>query len=148
MYPTRRAQFQVGLGAALISFSAVFVRLSDVGPTMGAFYRVFFGGVCLLIIALVRRQSFWRGFTPLFYIVVSGCALSIDLIFWHRSITYIGPGLATIIGNLQVFILAFAGVFVFKERVSWQFILAIPLACVGMYYLVGFKWGYLSPAFL
>ena len=40
----------VAAGAVLISFSAVFVKLAHVSPTMAGFYRTFFGGIMLLII--------------------------------------------------------------------------------------------------
>ena len=38
----------VAAGAVLISFSAVFVKLAHVSPTMAGFYRTFFGGIMLL----------------------------------------------------------------------------------------------------
>ena len=48
-------------GAIMISFSGVWVKISHVTPTVSAFYRVFFGGVILLVMALVRREVKWRG---------------------------------------------------------------------------------------
>ena len=48
-------------GAIMISFSGVWVKISHVTPTVSAFYRVFFGGIILLVMALVRREVKWQG---------------------------------------------------------------------------------------
>jgi drug/metabolite transporter (DMT)-like permease len=49
--------------------------------------------------------------------------------------------LSTILANFQVFFLAAVGVLVFKERVTWRLAIAIPLAVVGLFLLVGVDWG-------
>ena len=61
---TRQGYIQMAIGAALISFSAVFVRGADVGPIMAGFYRNLFGGIFLLILVLYRREALWRGGRP------------------------------------------------------------------------------------
>ena len=142
---SRLTQTQVGtlqmlVGAVIISFSAVFVRLAHVGPTASGFYRVFFGALFLLAVVLIKRQRLWAGWTPLWLAVAAGILFSADLISWHRSILYVGPGLATILANFQVFFLAAIGVAVFKERVSWRLIFSIPLAVTGLFLLVGVDW--------
>jgi len=139
------AYWQIAFGSILTSFSAVFVRLSHTGPTVDGFYRMLFGGVTLLLIAFYKRSSLWAGWKSFFFLSISGIFLASDLIFWHRSIGIIGPGLATVIGNFQVFVLAFVGVALYKEQVNWKFYAAIPVVFIGMYCLVGFKWEYLSP---
>ncbi len=127
-------------GAVLISFSPVFVRLVSVSPTTSGFYRVFIGGVALAAFILLtgRRFSFsprvWRilGFSAVFF--------SLDLWFWHRSIVYIGPGLATLLANLQVFFMMAAGAIFLGQRPSLVQIIAIPLAVLGLYLIVGTDW--------
>jgi drug/metabolite transporter (DMT)-like permease len=135
---------QLLTGAFLISFSAVFVKLAHVGPTVSGFYRVFWGAAILLPLALVRRDKLWCGRTPFLLALACGVLFSLDLGCWHRSIHYIGPGLATILGNFQVFILAAVGIFIFKEKINWQFVVSLPLAMAGLYLLVGFDWGELG----
>jgi drug/metabolite transporter (DMT)-like permease len=124
-----------------ISFSAVFVKLAHVGPTAAGFYRVFFGAIVLLVVVVARREPLWRGATPMWLAVAAGVFFSADLISWHRSIFYIGPGLSTLLANFQVFFLAIIGVVAFKERITWQFALSIPLAITGLFLLVGVDWG-------
>jgi drug/metabolite transporter (DMT)-like permease len=144
---TQTGTLQMLAGTVLISFSAVFVRLADVGPTTAGFYRMLFGSVLLAAIVLIKRQALWRGWTPLGLVFVAALFFTADLISWHHSIHYVGPGLATILANFQVFTLAIIGVLVFKERVTWRFVVAIPLALAGLFLLVGLDWSILSPEY-
>ena len=48
---------RVTLGAVLISFSAVFVKLARVDPTSISFYRVLFGSVFLAAILAVGKRK-------------------------------------------------------------------------------------------
>lgn len=136
---------RVMLGATMISFSAVLVKLTTIDATTITFYRVFFGGVFLAIVALLRRESF-RGSAKLYgFLLLCGVIFALDLECWHRSISYIGPGLATILANFQVFFLALAGILLFKEPSSWRLWLAIPSAIVGLWLLLGIDASALPP---
>jgi drug/metabolite transporter (DMT)-like permease len=128
------------LGGALISLSAVFVRLADVGPTVSGFYRNLFGAVALFVLIALRAETLWRGWIPFLYALLAAAFFAGDIFFWHRSIHYVGPGLATIMGNGQVFFLAAVGVVVFREKVTVSFVVAIPMSFVGLLMLVGADW--------
>lgn len=134
-------------GGVVISFSAVFVKLVPIGPTATGVYRNLFGGLALLLIVLVRRKSLWRGPGPLGWASLAGVLFAVDIYCWHRSILYIGPGLATIIGNFQVFVLAFVGVMIFREKASWRFFVSIPVAVLGLFLLVGIDWRTLDASY-
>jgi drug/metabolite transporter (DMT)-like permease len=138
---------QMLVGTILISFSAVFVKVSHIGPTMAGFYRMLFGAAFLLVVVLVKREAMWRGWAPLWLAVAAGAFFAGDLISWHRSIHYVGPGLATVLANFQVIFLAVIGVVVFRERATWQFFVSIPLAIAGLFLLVGVDWGSLAPRY-
>jgi drug/metabolite transporter (DMT)-like permease len=69
---------------------------------------------------------------------------ALDLWFWHRSINYIGPGLATLLANFQVFFMLLAGVLLLRQRPSPLQLTAIPLALFGLGMIVGFDWRGLS----
>jgi len=139
--------FQLTLGAVLISFAAVFVRLTSTPPTTDAFYRLLFGGILLLSIALFRRDKLWLDWKTLLFSAITGCLFTLDLVFWHRGIDYVGPGLATIIVNLQAFVLAFVGIYFYGDRIHWKLVMAIPIALIGMYLLVGHGWSQLSESY-
>jgi drug/metabolite transporter (DMT)-like permease len=140
----RSAVLGLAAGSVMISFSAVFVKLAHVGPMGSAFYRVFIGGLALLAIALVTRCNRPRGG----WILPAACGLifALDLGFWHLSIHSIGPGLATVLANFQVFVLAGIGVFFLRERVTGRFLLSIFLALAGIFLLVGPGWAKVSDA--
>lgn len=128
---------RVLLGGILISFSAVFVKLAHVGPSTSAFYRVIFGGMALLLLAFLRKDSFRASRRIWKIIFFASLFFALDLEAWHRAIFYIGPGLATILGNFQVFILAFAGMMLYGEKLSPRLIFALPIAIFGLWLLLG-----------
>ena len=134
-------------GAVLISFSGVWVKISHVTPPVSAFYRVFFGGIILLAIAAYRREIRWRGGSGLFGTVVCGAFFSLDLLLYHNSIQFVGPGLGTILPNFQVFILAGIGVVFLKEKPGLKFFISIPLAMAGLFLIVGIDWHAMSPLY-
>jgi len=127
-------------GAVLISFSPVFVKLVSVSPTTSGFYRVFLGGIALALFLLLtgRELSFTkRAWTAL---ILSAVFFALDLWFWHRSIMYVGPGLATLLANFQVFIMIAAGVVLLSQRPTVRQLIAIPLAIIGLAMIVGLDW--------
>jgi drug/metabolite transporter (DMT)-like permease len=136
----RTALIEMIAGAAAISTTSVFVKLAHVGPTMSAFYRMAFGGGMLLIGLIALGQ--WRRVTlsDIGWLLIPGIAFAADLMLWHRSILYVGPGLATLLGNFQVFLMALAGFLIYRERLGWQFLAGVALAFVGLYLLVGLDW--------
>ena len=143
----KKAIVHLLIGATMISFSPVFVRLADVGPTAAGFYRNVFGAGFLLVIVIARRDALWRGWRPFLLALTAAALFAADLSFWHRSIIYIGPGLSTIMGNLQIFFLAAFGIAVFRERVDWRFLISLPLAIVGLFLLVGVDWELLDSTY-
>lgn len=138
---------QVLAGAFMISFSGILVKWSDVSPTSSGFYRVFLGFVFLLMIALYTGD-FEKPSRPLLLLILfCGLAFALDLYFWHISIMYIGPGLATLVGNFQVFLLAGAGIVFFGEKARAHLLLSIPLAVLGLLLIVGLDWNSLGDAY-
>jgi len=143
--PSNHAMIRTTLGAMMISFSAVWVKLAHVTPTVSAFYRVFFGGIFLLAILLIRRERLWRGWPCLRLSLLAAIFFALDLYTWHRSIAYVGPGLATILGNFEVFLVPAVGAVLFGERLNLRFILSVPLAVTGLFMIVGLRWEQLNP---
>lgn len=136
---------QLLAGAVLISFSGVYVKLARVTPASAGFYRMFFGGLVLAILVAVRREIRWPG--ARFFALGTFCSLwfALDLFCWHGSIQRIGPGLATLLANFQVFFLAVIGILFLGERVGPKLVMAVPLALVGLFLVVGVRWEQFSP---
>ncbi len=127
-------------GALVLSFSPVFVKVAAVGPAIAGFYRVLIGGIILLILSGIKREVLWNGWPSFRLVCLGGVLFALDLTLWHRSIDYVGPGLATILGNFQVFFLALFGVLFIGEKINWKFLLALPLAMLGIVMIVWGEW--------
>ncbi len=123
-------------GAVMISFSAVFVKIAHVEPAVSAFYRMAIGGLFLLIIIALTRKWNRLPSHAFFLMILSASCFILDLIVWHQSIFYVGPGLATILANFQVFILAGTGLFLYKERLGPRYIISVSLAVMGLGLLI------------
>jgi drug/metabolite transporter (DMT)-like permease len=127
-------------GAALISTTSVLVKFAHVPPTVSAFWRMLFGGAILGMALAAMRQ--WRAVRArdVLWMVAPALAFATDLFFWHRSILDVGPGLATLLGNLQVFMMALAGVLLHREKLGWRFLVGLAMAFVGLWLLIGQGW--------
>ena len=143
----KSAMWMVGCGAFLISFSGVFVKWADVSPMMAGFYRTFLGGLIILLILLLRRKPLRIRPAALWLGLVAGVLFAADLVLWHTSIHFIGPGLATILANFQVFLLALYSVAVLGEKLGWRLQLSIFLAMIGLYLLAGVDWHQLGQTY-
>lgn len=134
-------------GAVMISFSGVWVKLAHVPPEASAFYRVFFGGLILLAAVLIKKEFHHRRRFHLLIGAVCGLAFALDLFCYHLSIMLIGPGLATILSNFQVFILSAIGMAFLGEAIRFKFVIAVPLAIAGLFCIVGFEWSQLDHSY-
>ncbi len=143
--PTKsHALLHLLIGAIMISFSGVWVKVSHVPPAVSAFYRVLFGGLLLLAVAAVRREGFWQGGRHLGRGALCGLFFALDLALYHYAVHYVGPGLGTILPNFQVFILAAVGMAFFGERLRLLYVLSVPLALLGLILVVGVDWSTLG----
>ena len=135
---------QMIAGALMLSFSAVFVKWAHVGPTMAGFYRMFFGALLLLGAILVKKERLFHGSHHLKTVFICGLLFALDITLWHRSIHFIGPGLATLMANFQVFFLALFGMIILKEKSNWKLFVSIPTAILGLYLIVAPNWNALG----
>lgn len=142
--PSAGPVVQLLLGATLISTSAVWVRVADVTPTVAGFYRVLFGAMALAGIGMLRGWPLWKDARYLLRFLPIGAFFALDLFLWHRSIHFVGPGLATVLANLQVFVLAGVGVLFMGERLGWRFPVGLALTLPGLLVLVGIDVAQLS----
>jgi drug/metabolite transporter (DMT)-like permease len=140
----RFAHIEVAVGAVMISFSPVWVKLAGVAPTVSAFYRVFVGGLILWLLVALRRRKHRTSRRILVIACALGFVLAFDLTAWHQAIGYIGPGMSTILGNFQVFILAAFGLFFLGERLTLRFGIAVLAAMTGLFLMFGLDWTELS----
>lgn len=125
-------------GALIISTSGPLVRLSDVSPATSALFRCAYAVPPMVVLAWLERRRLGplRG-RPRALAWAAGLLFALDLLLWHHSIDYVGAGLATVLGNLQVFIVAFAAWAVFGERPTRAMVLATPVVFAGVVLISG-----------
>lgn len=125
-------------GAMFIASSGILVRLAATTPETVALFRCAYA---LPLLALITRFETKRS-GPLAprsrnLAWIAGVFFAIDLIFWHHAINYVGAGLATVLGNLQVLIVGFVAWGVLSERPSGRMFWAIPIVLVGVVLISG-----------
>lgn len=125
------------MGSICISFAPIFIRLANVSPDSAGFYRMLFAGLSLALLLMIKRPSLRIQRKTLLLLAVSGVFLSIDFMCWHRSIAYVGPGFATLLGNFQVFFTAIFSYLLFQEKITRMFLLAVLMALTGMILITG-----------
>ncbi|TDD00816.1 DMT family transporter [Nonomuraea deserti] len=125
-------------GALIISTSGPMVRMADVSPATSAFFRCAYAVPPMLVLAWLERRRL--GPLPRRALLLAwsaGAVFALDLLFWHHAIEYVGAGLATVLGNLQVFIVAFAAWAVFGERPSTRLMVGTPVVFGGVVLISG-----------
>jgi drug/metabolite transporter (DMT)-like permease len=126
------------LGAMSISFSGIFYTWAAVSPETGTFYRCAFGLPFLAAVAYLERRKF--GPLPQNTVrlaLIAGIFFAGDLTFWHHAIEFVGAGLATVLGNLQVIVVGLVAWAVFGERPPRSVIVALPIVLLGVVLISG-----------
>ena len=136
----RAAVVQMLIGAAIIGTNGLMVRFAGMAPTSVAFWRMLLAGI--LLGALVVARHGWQSLPRKvwWWCALPAVAFAVDLWMWHRSILVVGPGLATLLANAQVFFMALAGVLLFEERLGWRFGCGVLLAFLGLWLMLGGDW--------
>jgi drug/metabolite transporter (DMT)-like permease len=126
------------LGALVIAFSAILVRLSEVSPSTAAFFRCAYA---LPVLALLDwRETRRYGPRPLrtrLPLWGAGVMFAADLTFWHHSIEAVGAGLATVLGNVQVVLVGLLAWAFLGERPENRSLAAIPVVFTGVVLISG-----------
>jgi drug/metabolite transporter (DMT)-like permease len=125
-------------GALAIAFSAILVRLADVEPSTAAVFRCLYAVPLLAVLAARETRLYGRRPARDHWIgALAGVLFSADLILWHHSIADVGAGLATVLGNLQVVLVAFAAWAVLGERPERRIVAAVPVVFIGAVMISG-----------
>jgi len=126
------------LGALVIAFSAILVRLADVSPSTAAFFRCLYALPVLALLALHERRRFGdRSWSDRRLAWAAGLFFAADLTFWHHSIGAVGAGLATVLGNTQVLFVGLLAWAALGERPANRSLMAIPVVFAGVVLISG-----------
>jgi drug/metabolite transporter (DMT)-like permease len=126
------------LGALVIAFSGILVRLAEVSPSTAAFFRCAYALPVLALLAWLEDRRYGR--RPLRERVplwVAGLMFAADLTFWHHSIEAVGAGLATVLGNIQVLLVGLLAWVALGERPDNRALASIPVVFAGVVLISG-----------
>jgi len=144
------ALFSLLAGATCIALSPIWVRVSDVGPTASAFWRVCLAVPLLWILFLsVKRAKEKESIAPQWGIMLAaGFAFAGDLAFWHWSIKYTSVANSTLLANLASIFVTLAAWLLWKQRPSGLFLAGLAAALLGVAVLVRASLDYSPTALL
>ncbi len=131
------ALFALFAGATCIALSPIWVRVSDVGPTASAFWRVALAVPLLWsALALAPRAAAGapRQHWPL--LAAAGFAFAGDLAFWHWSIQFTSVANSTLLANLASIFVTLAAWMLWRQKPSALFLVGLALALAGVGLLV------------
>lgn len=129
-------------GAIGIGFAPIFVRLSEVGPSATAGYRVLFAlpvlwawlryerarGRCSVQPA-TRREFHWIG--------LAGLLFTGDLAVWHWSLQYTTVANSTLLANFAPVLVTLGGWLMWGEKLTRRFLAGMVMGLFGATLLVG-----------
>lgn len=129
-------------GAVAISFSAIFVRLSEVGPITTAFWRVALALPAFWLWMRLERHFSDTPARPLTksnyrWLLMTGIFFAADLTTWHLSIKFTTVANSVLLANFAPVFVTLGGWLLFRQRVSRTFIAGLVLALFGATMLIG-----------
>jgi len=137
----RRAAVPAILAGAIgIGFAPVLVRLSEVGPSATAFFRLLFALPFLWAWMSTRpRSGEDRPCTgkDFLWLTVAGLFFTADLALWHWSLQFTSVANSTLLTNFAPLLVTLGACLFLRERITATFVAGMGIALAGAILLVG-----------
>lgn len=126
------------LGTVCIGLAPIFVKsLSDsLSPSLIGAYRCSIAAVILLVYQVGIKRHIIKDLRFYTMTLIIGTSFAMDLFVWHRSVHLIGAGMATILGNTQVFYLLILGLVFYKEKITTTKLIVFLCAFFGVFLIL------------
>lgn len=133
-----RPRLAAVLGALAIAFSGIFYLWSGASPSTAVVFRCLYGLPILLLVAASESRALGpMSRRALALSAVAGLFFALDLLTFHYAVDLIGAGLATVMGNLQVVLVALGAWLLLGERPRREVLVALPVMLVGVVLISG-----------
>ena len=136
---SRFAFFSLLLGAAIIGFSGIFVRMSPVGPVATGFYRMILASPVFwaMVFTLPAARGGGMGERRLRWaVVLPGICFGFDTALWNWSLHLTTVSNATLFANLAPIFVTIGAWLLFREHISRLFLLGLATAIGGTFVLM------------
>lgn len=118
-------------GACIIAFAPILVRLTEVGPAAGGFWRLALALPMLAPFFLRAARLDGGPRRPASALVLAGVFFAGDLAFWHYGIGMTSVANATVLANLTPIVVTIVGFLLFREKVGPIFLCGMALGLAG-----------------
>ena len=137
----------LALGAMLIGFAPIFVKLSMLSSSAISFYRMFLALPFLFLLNYILNKKFFfrvKNKRTIFFAAFASLAFTTDLTLWHFSMDITSVSNATIIVNSAPIFVAILSFIFFKERLTKGFLLSFLVTYIGIVGLIYFSNNYVN----
>ena len=129
-------------GALCIACSGIFFRFSGTTPATATVFRCLYALPFLAPLAVAERRRLGPfGRHGHAVAGLAGLFFTVDLLAWQHAVLEVGAGLATVLANLQVVVVAVAAWALLRERPSRGVLAAIPAMLAGVLLISGLVGG-------
>jgi drug/metabolite transporter (DMT)-like permease len=133
-----KAYLALIIGAVMIAFSPVLIRMAGAPGIVASFYRLAIGTVVLspVFFYQVSRKKATLSSRGVLIALLAGLSFALDMAFWTTGIMAANATIPTLAGNLAPLWVGIMAMFLFKERNKKGFWLGLLLALAGVSMLV------------
>lgn len=118
-----------------LATGGIFVRLSELGPITTGFYRILFS-VPILYLLLKNKNNTLLSYKDKTTLFIAGMFLAGDIILWNISFHYTTIANANLLANLVPFTIIPVSYFLYKEKVSFAFLVGLLITVIGLFVLL------------
>ena len=137
---SRRSTLQFVVATVILGSLGIFASQAQLDARTIVFYRCLFGAIAMGIYCLFLGHFRALPKRDFFLAFGTGLLMVGNWVFFFEGILRIGVSVATIVYQVQPFILLVAGAFLFQERLGLTKVLLFLAALFGLILATGIKW--------
>ncbi|AWI50398.1 hypothetical protein AM202_02605 [Actinobacillus minor 202] len=127
------------LSICCLALGGIFVKLSQFPAITTGMYRVLFSLPIFFLLTKVNKYEYVMNSKEKMIAICAGVFLALDLILWNISFSYTTVANANLLANLVPFTVIPISYFIYKEKISREFILGGGIIFIGIIVLMGGK---------